>query len=515
MTLPALNIFEKMRGLYTSVTDIRRKVLVEVAQMIVAGKPPRHTETIPYLIIDKHTPTYRDCVFKERAIVRERIRLAFGMDIQEFSAHGPIIDDITPTLVDGKYIKEPIVNIIKIGCERCPEDSYFVTGSCVGCIAHPCVHVCPVDAVSMINKRSFIDPDKCIKCGKCMQACPYSAIIHRERPCASACGVDAIFSDSEGFAEIDYNKCVSCGLCIVSCPFGAIAEKSEIVQVMYALKNSNQVFAQIAPSFTGQFGKDITPGAIISGLKLLGFAGIIEVAYGADLTIEDETTELLKICKKNKEKENTEPEFIGTSCCPSWVLAAQRNFPEFSENISESYTPMLESAKKIKKQTPAARVVFIGPCIAKKIECFKPEVQPFVDFVITFEELAALFKAKNIDLSEITEPSQINDASSAGRGFPVAGGVAEAVISNARQFVDDDWYCPYETADTLKDCLNLLKKVKNKRISPLPMLIEGMACPHGCIGGPGTLSPLNRARFNVNRFAKESKWRLPGEHLNK
>ncbi len=514
MTLPVKNIFERMRGLHTAVTEVRRKVLIEVAQMVAEERLPRYAEKIPYLIIHKHTPTYRDCVFKERAIVKERIRLAFGMDLQEFSAHGPIIDDITPTLVDEKYIQEPIVNIIKIGCERCPEESYFVTSSCLGCMAHPCIHVCPVDAVSMVDNKAFIARDICIKCGKCQQACPYSAIIYRERPCAAACGVDAIFSDKEGFAEIDYSRCVSCGLCIVSCPFGAIGEKSELVQVLHALKKSKKVYAEIAPSFIGQFGKDVKPGQIVAGLKELGFAGIVEVAYGADITVENETRELLEIRKCLEENNCREDRtFVGTSCCPSWVLAAQRNFPELSVNISESYTPMVDSALKIKEVEPEAIVVFIGPCIAKKIECFKPEVHEYVDFVMTFEELAALFEAKKIKLNRLEPAEDINDASSAGRGFPIAGGVTNAILENTKFYLQQEWNCPNTGADTLKDCLKMLRDISNSKISPAPLLVEGMACPHGCVGGPGTLSPLRRAQNDAGKFAREAKWKLPQEHL--
>mgnify|MGYP000896888239 CR=1 FL=1 len=242
MPLPPLNIFEKLRGIYTDIIDIRRKILTEVAKMVVEDKDPQYIETIPYIIIHKNTPTYRDCVFRERAIVRERVRLAFGMDLKEFGAHGPIIDDIHPYLDDQKIINPPIVNVIKAGCERCPEKSYFVSNLCMGCIAHPCVAVCPKKAVSMKEKKSYIEQDLCIKCGRCAQVCPYNAIIFRERPCASACGVNAIHSDGEGFAEIDENICVSCGLCIVSCPFGAIAEKSSVVQILMAMKKSTKVY---------------------------------------------------------------------------------------------------------------------------------------------------------------------------------------------------------------------------------------------------------------------------------
>jgi [FeFe] hydrogenase (group B1/B3) len=500
MPLPALNIFEKMRGLYTPVTDIRRKVLIEVAKMIEQDRPPNYVETLPYNIIYKNTPTYRDCVFRERAIVRERVRLAFGLDIKEFGAHAPIIDDVQPAMTSGKVLSEPLVNVIKIGCERCPEKSYIVSDRCMGCIAHPCVPVCPKSAVSMVNGKSFIDQSLCIKCGRCMQVCPYNAILYRERPCAAACGVNAIRSDAEGFADIDYEKCVSCGLCIVSCPFGAIAEKSEIVQVLLSMKKGERVYAEIAPSFVGQFGPLAKPEKLVKALHGIGFAGIAEVAYGADLAILDESRKLAELL--DEDSKGNGASFIGTSCCPSWVMAARKNYPELAASISESYTPMLETARKIKKADPGARVVFLGPCVSKKTECFDPHVAEFVDFVMTFEELAALFIAKNVDPAAVSEEAVLNDAAAAGRSYPVAGNVAAVIIEqykrNGGKFAD----VPHESADTLKGCLDLLRKIEKKQIKPA--LVEGMACPFGCIGGPGTLAPLARAKAEVQSFAKKA-----------
>jgi len=509
MPLPSLDIFEKMRGLYTPVTDVRRKVLVEVAKMIEQDRAPTYVETIPYNIIYKHTPTYRDCVFKERAVVRERTRLAFGLDIKEFGAHGPIIDDVKPAMVGEKVIREPLVNVIKIGCERCPEKSYIVSNCCMGCIAHPCVHVCPKKAVSMVNGKSFIDQSLCIKCGRCMQVCPYNAILYRERPCAAACGVNAIGSDAEGFAEIDYDKCVSCGLCIVSCPFGAIAEKSEIVQVLLAMKAGDRVYAEVAPSFVGQFGPLAKPEGLAKALSLLGFSGIAEVAYGADLAILDESRKLVDLLGDGRRREAGH--FVGTSCCPSWVMAAKRNHPGLAENISDSYTPMVETAKKIKEADPGAKVVFVGPCVSKKTECFRPEVRDLVDFVLTFEELAALFMAKGVDPSAITDLTELDDATTAGRLYPVAGNVASVIIANAKREAGADTVVPAQSVDTLKDCLELLGKMEKKRIEPAPVLVEGMACPYGCIGGPGTLAPFGRAKAEVGAFAKKAKREFPGK----
>ncbi|MBY9005814.1 MAG: 4Fe-4S dicluster domain-containing protein [Candidatus Lokiarchaeota archaeon] len=517
-----LNIFEKMRGIYTPVTEIRRKVLAAVARMVVEDQPPRYIEYIPYQIIDKNIPTYRESVFKERAIVRERIRLAFGMELKEFGAHGPIHDDdVINTITDLKVLKRPIVNVIKAGCERCPEDSYIVTNLCQGCIAHPCTSVCPKNAVSIQKGKSLIDQLKCIRCGRCAQVCPYNAIAYRERPCATACGVKAISSDEYGFADINYNLCVSCGMCIVSCPFGAIGEKSEIVQIISAIKNGKRVYAEIAPAFVNQFGPLASSAKIRSALKEIGFLDIKEVALGADKVILKEAKELVAILENDNKKNisKDEKQFIGTSCCTSWKMCADRHFPELAKNnISESFAPMVETARVIKEKDPDAIVVFIGPCIAKKEECFIPEVTALVDFVMTFEELVAVFQAFEIDPIEFEEEEPMQDASCIGRNFPVAGGVAQAIIKQTRALLPEnkkDREIPHINADTLAKCLTMLKKLKSGKFNPKPLVVEGMACPFGCIGGPGSISSLNRAKNAVKKFAEKAKNALPSDYLKK
>jgi [FeFe] hydrogenase (group B1/B3) len=507
--LPKLTIFEKSRGLPTPIKTIRRQVLTEVAKMIVEKKPASHIETIPYNIITKNTPTYRDSVFRERAIVRERARLAFGLDLKEFGAHGPIIDDVSPAMTDTKFLGLPIVNVIKAGCERCETDSFWVTDNCRRCLAHPCTVVCPVDAVSILDKKGYINQEKCVKCGRCAQVCPYNAIVHRERPCAQACGVGAIITDEDGFADIDYEKCVSCGMCLVACPFGAIGEKSELVQIIYALQGKRPVFAELAPSFVGQFGPLVKAPMIIEAIKMIGFSGVVEVAYGADIGTLSEAKDLAEICCDSEEHKD----FIATSCCTAWKQAATNNFPILAENISESYTPMVEAARKVKKLEPKARVVFIGPCIAKKNECFAPEVAKLVDFVMTFEELGALFQAFGVDPAEMTSTQDIKDASESGRGYAVAGGVANAIIAQTKELLGKDVDIPFTSADTLSGCMKMLKDIEKGKIEPKPILVEGMACPYGCIGGPGTLAPLHRAKRKVKTFSKRAKTKLPSDYL--
>jgi [FeFe] hydrogenase (group B1/B3) len=498
--------------------NIRGRTLVEIVKMICEDKSPEYVEMIPYNVIRKDVPTYRDSVFAERAIIRERVRLGFGLDIQEFGKHSPVLFDVKEAFTDKKVLQKPIVSVIKIGCERCPTESFIVSDLCRACIAHPCTIVCPKQCVDKDDKGAVIDQDLCIKCGKCAQVCPYNAIIYRERPCAVACGVHAIRTDQYGFAEIDQDKCVSCGLCIVSCPFGAIGEKSEIVQILFALKkaereNGPPVYAEVAPSFTGQLGDKVSPSQFVEAVKLLGFAGVMEVAYGADVDVLHLAGELVELSDDIKTDNN--PRFIGTSCCPSWAQAARNNFPELSKFISKSSTPMVETAKKIKEKVPDSKIVFIGPCISKKSECFDPEVQEYVDYIMTFEELNALITARGIIPESLPETDELKDASVYGRKFPIGGGVADAIITQAKKIAGDDRNIPFATADTLENCMKLLKDIKQEKIKPEPLLVEGMACPFGCIGGPGTVTTLLKAKRSVKDFAERALWQMPSDYLEK
>ena len=359
-----------------------------------------------------------------------------------------------------RILQMPLVNVIPFACEACPTDTFMVTNNCRKCLAHPCTYVCPVNAVSIGKQRAHIDHEKCIRCGKCKEVCPYSAIVRYNRPCAAVCGVDAIESDYLGRAQINEEKCVSCGLCIVSCPFGAISDKSEIFQLV----------------------------------KALGFQDVVEVSLGADISSIHEA-QLFAVNVPEKQS------YLGTSCCPAWTMTAQKLFPDQYQNISSSHTPMVATAKIVKAKNPDARVVFIGPCIAKKVEALDDEVKPYIDFVITFEELIAMFVAKEIDLSALEDDVELIDSSCNGRGYANCGGVAEAISQNIRKIAPDKQF-NLDKADSLADCRKMLLLAKvGKRDG---YLIEGMACPGGCVGGPGTLLPTKQATAKVQEFAKTS-----------
>lgn len=482
-----------MRGIKTTKSRIRKQIFTEVARLAYEGWDPNKFENLPYKIIPGEIAQYRESVFLERAVVGERLRAAMGLSLRKFDDFSSICDGIDESLIDEKYYEAPLIDIIKFACNKCPENRVFVTDACQNCFEHPCVEVCPKGAVSIVNGKSHIDEDKCIKCGMCIKACSYKAIVKQERPCAKVCGMNAISSDEFGRAEIDHDKCVSCGMCLVNCPFAAIIDKSQIFQTITALKSNTPVYAAIAPAFAGQFG-NVTSGQIRTAVKELGFEDIVEVAVGADLCTIQEANDFLE------EVPEKQP-FMATSCCPAWSVMAKKLFPEFATYISMALTPMVLTGRLIKKQHPNCKVVFIGPCAAKKLEASRRTIRSDVDFVLTFEEFSAILDAREIDISKCKESESFYEASGDGNGFAVSGGVAKAV-ENAIKEIAPDREVLTMRAEGLPDCKKMLQMAKAGKLDGY--LLEGMACPGGCVAGAGTIAPSNKTAAAVNKMASSS-----------
>ena len=482
-----------MRGVHTVVNDIRRQVFTEVARMAFEGG--NYAETIrrlPHKIIPGEVAKYRQNILVERAIVSERVRLAIGLPLRDLNEYTPTDANLEESVVAEKYYEPPLINIISFACNACPPKQVRVSNMCQGCLAHPCREVCPKDAIHIVQGKSVIDQDKCIKCGKCVDECPYNAIIKFERPCAEACGMDAIGSDELGRAKIDYNKCVSCGMCLVNCPFGAIADKSQIFQMIQALKRGDRIIAAVAPAFVTQFGEQVTAAQMKEAMLQVGFADVQEVAVGADLCTVEEAKDFL-------EKVPDELPFLATSCCPAWSVMAKKLFPQFKENISMALTPMVLAARLIKRDNPDARVVFIGPCSAKKLEASRRTIRSDVDFVLTFEEMQGVFDAKGVDPSKMPGDPE-NDflrGTGAGRGFAVTGGVASAV-KDAIQRIAPDREVNIEHADGLRECRKMLMIAKTGKYNGY--LLEGMGCPGGCVAGAGTITPVKKSTAGVAKY---------------
>ena len=460
-----------MRKFDTKVQHLKYKVLREVAREAWNGTLLENILEIPKKIIPGKIPTMRCCVYKERAIVGERVKLAMGGDRENHN----------------------VIEVIDIACDECPAAGYEVTGSCRGCLAHRCEDVCKRGAITFDhNHVAHIDKSKCVECGACAKVCPYAAIVSRTRPCMNACKIKAITMDENNVAKINDDKCISCGACVYQCPFGAISDKSYILDAIDILKGSNnnenyKVYAIVAPSISSQFTY-AKLGQVITGLKELGFFTVVEAALGADMVASKEAKEL------------AEKEFLTSSCCPAFVKYIHTAFPQLVKNISHNLSPMAELAKYIKETNVNSKIVFIGPCTAKKAEAQLDTVKPYVDTVMTFEELQALFDSKDIDITTLGE-DVLDNASYYGRIFARSGGLTDAVAQAMKEFKIDFSLKPI-ACDGIEACrMALLKKSKNVLDANF---IEGMACVGGCIGGAGCLTHGEKNKAEVDKYGKEA-----------
>ena len=500
-----------MRGIPSLITEIRKKVFTEVARMAYSGDYT-DMEDIPFKIVPGQSPLHRESVFLERAIAGERVRLAMGLSLQPVQTRTLLTEGMDQAAIAEQYYEPPLVNIIPYACHACPTRQYRVNELCQGCLASSCQRVCPKGAIKFVNGKSRIDQKLCIKCGKCARSCPYNAITYLERPCQAACGMDAIGVDEYGKACIDYDRCVSCGQCLVSCPFGAIVDKSQIYQVIRSMLEGNEVVAIVAPSFVGQFGKDVTVPKFLTAMKQLGFSDVVEVAVGADICTIEEARDFM-------EKVPEEQRFMATSCCPSWRMMARRLFPAESGNISMTYTPMVYTARLVKRERPDCKVVFVGPCAAKKLEAMQDDIRTDVDFVLTYEELMGIFEARDIDFSQLPDSPDLDEGTRAGRDFAVAGGVAAAVEELIHKEHPE---CQIKTqrADGLRECRKLLMLAKAGKLDGY--LLEGMACPGGCVAGAGTVVSADTAAKKLSQHmaqatggtADDSRYRDLADQLN-
>jgi [FeFe] hydrogenase (group B1/B3) len=450
----------------TQVQSLKYQVLKEVAQASLTDTLIHAYRDIPNKIIPGPRANYRCCIFKERAVIRERIHMAMG----------------------GDKANDNTIQVISIACDECPVGGYEVTRACRGCIAHRCEKACPKDAIYFDEKRrAVIDKDKCIECGRCQKACPYNAIVHYKRPCQVACQVDAITMDENNAAKIDALKCIECGACVFQCPFGAISDKSEILDVVEALKNRDvrkrTPYAIVAPSIASQFSYASLP-QVVSGMKTLGFDEVYEAALGADMAALLESQEL------------AEKGFLTSSCCPSFVQYIKKHMPDMEKHISHNKSPMVIMGDHIRKHDPNAYIVFVGPCTSKKKEAKGTSI----DNVLTFEELQSLIDAYEINLKEENE-RPLDNASYFGRIFARSGGLSSAMVQAFEEQSLDFDFNPIICSGIKESKTALLKASKNRLKENF---IEGMACEGGCVGGPCCLTHGARNPKQIDKFGKEA-----------
>ena len=458
-----------MRKFDTKVQHLKYKVLRETARAEWNDELIGSIFNIPKIISPGPKSTMRCCIYKERAIVNERIHLAMGGDNNMNHA----------------------IEVISIACDECPTSGYTVTEICRGCLAHRCEDACRKDAITFTaDQRAVIDNSKCINCGLCAKVCPYGAIINRKRPCENACKVKAISMAPGGEAKINYDKCTDCGACSYQCPFGAISDKSSIINVVRMLKAANdsqKVYAVVAPSISSQFTY-AKLGQVVKGIKELGFHTVVEAALGADLVAWQESDELV------------EKGFLTSSCCPAFVKYIEQNFPQLLDKVSHNPSPMAAMGKYIKESDPGSKVVFIGPCTAKKEEAQKESVKPYIDSVLTFEELQALFDSRDIEISTLEE-DVLDNASYFGRIFARSGGLSSAVAQALKEKGSDFEVKPC-ICSGIEECRTALMKAA-KGIANFNF-IEGMACVDGCINGAGCLTHGDKNKGEVDKYGNEA-----------
>lgn len=461
----------QLRKFDTKVQYLKYKVLREVARKAFEDKLIESYTEIPKIIVKDGKPTMRCCIYKERAIVEERIKLAMGGDKENPN----------------------VIEVIDIACDECPVSGYNVTSACRGCLAHRCEDVCKRGAITFDeHQKAHIDKEKCVECGQCAKVCPYSAIANERRPCEKACKIKAIKMGPTRAAQIDNETCISCGTCVYQCPFGAIMDKSFILDVVNLIKQSNdnqdyKLYAVVAPSISSQFSY-AKLGQVISGIKKLGFFTVVEAALGADMVAYAESREL------------AEKGFLTSSCCPAFVDYVKKQFPQLEDKISHNLSPAATIAQYIKETTPGAKVVFIGPCTAKKMEFQQEHVRPYIDSVITFEELQALLDSRDIDINTL-EDDVLDNASYYGRIFARSGGLSDAVAEGLKE-QNIEFDLKAVPCDGIEACkVALLKASKNV----LPgNFIEGMACVGGCIGGAGCLTHGEKNKADVDKYGMEA-----------
>lgn len=461
-----------MRKFDTKVQYLKYKVLREVARQAWNDTLAENAIDIPNIIVPGKVPTMRCCVYKERAILAERVKIAMG----------------------GNKANPNVIEVIDIACDECPMGGYEVTNACRGCLAHRCEDVCKFGAITFDqNHVAHIDKSKCKECGACSKVCPYSAIHNYKRPCETACKVKAISMGADKQASIDNSKCIACGACVYQCPFGAISDKSYILNVIDILKKSSadktiKTYAVVAPSISSQFTY-AKLGQVVTGLKKLGFHTVIEAALGADMVAQSESKEL------------AEKGFLTSSCCPAFVDYIGKNFPQIAPFVSHNLSPMATISKYLKEHEENCKVVFIGPCTAKKAEVRKDTVKPYVDEAITFEELQALFDSRDIDITTLEE-GVLDNASYFGRIFARCGGLADAVAEGLKEQGLDNFVLKPCSCDGIEECrIALLKKSKNMLDANF---IEGMACVGGCIGGAGCLTHGEKNKAEVDKYGKQA-----------
>ena len=468
---------------------LKREVLVRLIRAFLSDNFAENARLIPYDMRPKYAEApFRCCNYKERGILRARTLAGLGFSIEEDDERMLLSDYAKKALEREKPDSNPLT-VVESACHSCPSSQVYVTELCQNCVAKPCMNACRFGAISHIGGKSVINPEKCKKCGLCMSACPYGAIVKTVVPCEQACPVNAITKDEHGYARIDHEKCISCGKCVSACPFGAVHPKSQVIDVLKQIKAGKNVIALIAPALIGHL--PCNPEQIQDALKKIGFSAVYEVAQGADITTQIEA-------KDFQERLEQGATFMTTSCCAGYTELVKKHLPEIKPFVSDAKTPLYYTAELIKKEYPDAITVFISPCFAKRREVLD---NPNVNYLMNFEELGATLIAMGIEIDACEEKEFDYQSSKEAREFALTGGVSRAVLAAWKG--EKDAVKPVVINGLDKASIRDLKMYAKTGKCPAGNLIEIMCCPGGCIAGNACLGSLKDALKKVSAYGEK------------
>ena len=471
--------------MYHQATEIRRELLRRVCELTFNEELEAEIDRIPLHMRPRITELSRCCVHKDRAVIKYRVMTILGFNVTDETDELTRLSEYARMSRERKDFTDVMLTVVDEACSSCVKQNYTVTNLCKGCVGHPCTYACNKDAITM-NRRAKIDPSMCVNCGRCLSACPFHAIVYTPVPCEEACPVGAISKNDLGVEVIDWNKCVYCGKCKEACSFGAIMEKTYLVQIAEEMKNpAKRLVAMVAPAFAGQYDQPFE--RVLAAVKKSGFDEVVEVAMGANITSRKEADEWIE-----RVKEGGTP-FMTTSCCPSYKAWAEKHLPTLVPYISHTKSPVAYTAESIKKSEPDSVTVFISPCIAKRVEGFYDEN---IDYVITFEEMAAIIEAKGINI-EACEPQGLSsEIEKSGRYYAKTGGVANSV---AQYLQEKEGFSSLVVNGLDKESVKMLKNIAQTGKAEANM-IEVMMCQGGCVNGCSTISDYKAATRRLQKI---------------
>ncbi len=457
--------------MFHQATEIRRDLLKRVCELCFEDKLVQEIDRIPLEVRPKASAITRCCIHKDRAVLKYRIMTILGFNVNDEKDELTRLSEYAQMSLDRTEFTDVMLTVVDEACSSCVKHNYTVTNLCRACVGRPCTYACNKNAIRVTNKAE-IDQSLCVNCGRCLSACPFNAIVYTPVPCEEACPVGAISKDSFGVEHIDWEKCVYCGQCKEACPYGAIMEKTYLVQIIRELMDPNKkVIAMVAPAIAGQYSASIKQ--IYDAIAKCGFHSVVEVALGANITSKNEAKEW-----EERILDNGAP-FMTTSCCPSYTRWAKEKMPSLDQYISHTKTPAQYTAELVKTQNKDCITVFIGPCMAKRVEGYH---DPNVDYVMTFEEIDAMIQAKKIDLNDCDNYYIDPNIEKSGRQYARTGGVTASVA----QYVTREGLKPEIINGLNKESVRYLKTISTSGKSE-KNLIEVMMCEGGCVNGCSTI----------------------------